>query len=107
MTQKLTLTKMQKTSLIIALILSGVFGFLYAVSDILLPFILAFVLAYLLHPAVLTLEKKALVGHHRRYNTVRFVYFECRVDCFSYFAGSNFNVAFQSARHCFRRVGAY
>ncbi len=58
MTQKLTLTKMQKTGLIIALILSGVFGFLYAVSDILLPFILAFVLAYLLHPAVLTLEKK-------------------------------------------------
>ncbi len=58
MNQKGTMTKSQKTGLIITAVLSGIFGFAYAVSDILLPFILAFVLAYLLHPAVLSLEKK-------------------------------------------------
>ncbi len=46
----------KRTLLIIAtLVLLG--GFLYAIESILLPFILAFVLAYVLHPSVVKLER--------------------------------------------------
>lgn len=59
MKQKFSLT-IQKTGLIIGLILCGILYFFYQVSDILFPFVLAFVFAYLLHPAVKTFEKYGL-----------------------------------------------
>ncbi len=54
----MTVSKKVKTNLIIlAAVLCGI-GFIVSVESILLPFILAFVLAYILHPAVVRLEKR-------------------------------------------------
>ena len=44
--------------LIVAFVLFLLGWFAYHISSILLPFVLAFVFAYLLHPAVVALEKK-------------------------------------------------
>lgn len=52
------LNGMQKTFIILALVLFVIGWFFYAISSILLPFVLAFVFAYFLHPAVKALEKK-------------------------------------------------
>ncbi len=49
------------TNIALALILLGLICFFTAISDILLPFVLAFVLAYILHPAVEKLARKT--GH--------------------------------------------
>lgn len=52
------LTKEHKAFLIVAFVLFLLGWFAYHISSILLPFVLAFVFAYLLHPAVVALEKK-------------------------------------------------
>ncbi len=54
------LTTTQKAAILLAIVLVIVGGFFYAISSILLPFILAFVFAYFLHPAVQSLERKHL-----------------------------------------------
>ncbi|MBQ9090197.1 MAG: AI-2E family transporter [Alphaproteobacteria bacterium] len=53
-------TQTHKTALILVCILFGIGYFFYSISGILLPFILAFVFAYFLHPAVQSLEKRHL-----------------------------------------------
>ena len=55
--KKSFLTKEQKTILSIGILLFVIGIFLYSISEVLLPFVLAFVLAYFLHPAVQALEK--------------------------------------------------
>lgn len=50
--------KINKTLIIIFLILLVMGGFVFAISNILLPFVLAFVLAYFLNPLVVKLQKK-------------------------------------------------
>lgn len=52
------MTRFQKALIGITLILLCILWFTVQISGILLPFILAFVLAYFLHPAVISLEKK-------------------------------------------------
>lgn len=52
------MSKFQKALFIIILLLIGLLWFTIEISSILLPFILAFVLAYFLHPAVVSLQKK-------------------------------------------------
>ncbi len=54
------MTRFQKALLGVALILVVLTWFTIEISSILLPFILAFVLAYFLHPAVVSLEKKCM-----------------------------------------------
>ncbi len=53
-------TQTHKTLLLLALIVGIIGYFFYAISGILLPFVLAFVFAYFLHPAVSALEKRHL-----------------------------------------------
>lgn len=62
--------KLNKTLLIIFLILLVVGGFFFAISNILLPFVLAFVLAYILNPAVNKLQKH---GWNRTWGTTAVV----------------------------------
>ena len=50
------MTKFQKALLGVLLILAGLIWFTVEISSILLPFVLAFVLAYFLHPAVVSLQ---------------------------------------------------
>lgn len=50
------MTKFQKALLGVILILAGLTWFTVEISSILLPFVLAFVLAYFLHPAVVSLQ---------------------------------------------------
>lgn len=52
------LTKECKAFLIVVFVLLLFGWFVYHVSSILLPFVLAFIFAYLLHPAVVALEKR-------------------------------------------------
>lgn len=52
------MTKFQKALILIILILTGLTWFFVEISGILLPFVLAFVLAYFLHPAVNWLQEK-------------------------------------------------
>ena len=50
------MTKFQKALLGVLLILTGLIWFAVEISSILLPFVLAFVLAYFLHPTVVSLQ---------------------------------------------------
>ena len=52
------MTKVQKTLILIFLILGALTWFFVEISGILLPFVLAFILAYFLHPSVTYLEKR-------------------------------------------------
>ena len=52
------MTKFQKALILIFLILGILTWFVVEISSILLPFILAFVLAYFLHPLAIYLDKK-------------------------------------------------
>lgn len=52
------MTKRMKANLIILAAVLGIIGFVISVEQILLPFILAFVLAYILHPMVVRLERR-------------------------------------------------
>lgn len=54
------MTKFQKALLAVVVILSLLTWFVFEISGILLPFILAFVLAYFLHPSVVVLQRKRL-----------------------------------------------
>lgn len=54
----MTLTKRMKANLIILASVLIFIAFMVSVEQILLPFILAFVLAYILHPAVVRLERR-------------------------------------------------
>lgn len=58
--QKISLTATQKTMICLVGTLLIVGWFFYAISSILLPFVLAFVFAYFLHPAVQALQCKRL-----------------------------------------------
>lgn len=58
--QKMTLSPTQKTVIFLMITLLGIGWFFYAISSVLLPFILAFVFAYFLHPAVQALQRKRL-----------------------------------------------
>ncbi len=55
-----SLTTTQKAAILLTIVLLVIGGFFYAISSVLLPFILAFVFAYFLHPAVQSLERKRL-----------------------------------------------
>ena len=52
------MTKVQKTLILIFLILAALTWFFVEIAGILLPFVLAFILAYFLHPSVTYLEKR-------------------------------------------------
>ncbi len=52
------MTKFQKALFAILVVLAGLTWFAIEISGILLPFVLAFVLAYFLHPCVISLQKK-------------------------------------------------
>lgn len=52
------MTKFQKALILIVLLLAFLTWFFIEISSILLPFVLAFVLAYFLHPAVVWFEKQ-------------------------------------------------
>ena len=54
------MTKFQKALLGVLLILAGLIWFTVEISSILLPFVLAFVLAYFLHPAVVSLQNNRI-----------------------------------------------
>lgn len=62
--------KLNKTLLIIFLILLVIGGFFFAISNILLPFVSAFVLAYILNPCVNKLQKH---GWNRTWGTTAVV----------------------------------
>ncbi len=59
-TKKTGFTATHRTLLLLTVVLAVVGWFFYAISGVLLPFILAFVFAYFLHPAVQTLERYRL-----------------------------------------------
>ncbi len=54
------ITTTHKAAILLAIVLTVIGGFFYAISGVLLPFILAFVFAYFLHPAVQSLERRHL-----------------------------------------------
>ncbi len=54
------MTKRNKALLLIGLLCLGILLFLFMIRDILLPFVLAFVLAYFLHPSVVKLQRKKI-----------------------------------------------